>query len=90
MPFGQILLGPPGSGKTTYVQRFHSLYGSMARPVLSLNLDPANDPSDFIFDIDIRALVDLKEVMAEFGLGPNAGMFQPFGFIGPLVFTITF
>lgn len=74
MPFGQILLGPPGSGKTTYVQRFYSLYESMHRPVLSLNLDPANDPSDFIFDIDIRTLVDLKEVMDEFGLGPNAGV----------------
>jgi GTPase SAR1 family protein len=74
MPFGQLLLGPPGSGKTTYIRRFHSLYTSMSRPVASINLDPANDQlQDFEFDLDIRELITLQDVMDEFGLGPNAG-----------------
>jgi hypothetical protein len=46
----------------------------MSRPVASINLDPANDQlQDFDFDLDIRDLITLQDVMDEFGLGPNAG-----------------
>lgn len=72
MPFGQLLLGPPGSGKTTFIKRFAGLYKSMDRQVFTINLDPANDLVDF--DWDISDLVSLEKVVEEYNLGPNAAL----------------
>jgi GPN-loop GTPase len=72
--FGELICGPPGSGKTTYCEgkrQFLSVYDP-TRPVVLLNLDPANeDVFPYPCDVDIRELVDHGRVMRDEQLGPN-------------------
>jgi hypothetical protein len=41
--FGQIVIGPPGCGKTTYCFYMKEYYEYFGREVMMINLDPAND-----------------------------------------------
>eukprot|EP01053_Blabericola_migrator_P000040 Blabericola_migrator_1__39@NODE_100_length_14362_cov_139_136341_g85_i1_p7_GENE_NODE_100_length_14362_cov_139_136341_g85_i1NODE_100_length_14362_cov_139_136341_g85_i1_p7_ORF_typecomplete_len353_score52_63ATP_bind_1/PF03029_17/4_2e70AAA_33/PF13671_6/0_00087Mg_chelatase/PF01078_21/0_0016AAA_18/PF13238_6/0_0056PRK/PF00485_18/0_0048AAA_17/PF13207_6/0_0064AP_endonuc_2/PF01261_24/0_95AP_endonuc_2/PF01261_24/74AAA_29/PF13555_6/0_021PduVEutP/PF10662_9/0_5PduVEutP/PF10662_9/1_5e02AAA_5/PF07728_14/0_02ADK/ len=41
--FGQLVIGPPGSGKTTYCEGMHQLLTALGRAHLRINLDFAND-----------------------------------------------
>ncbi|KAG8348112.1 hypothetical protein TRVL_01062 [Trypanosoma vivax] len=72
--FGELVCGPPGSGKTTYCEgkrQFLSVYDP-TRPVALLNLDPANeDVFPYPCDVDIREIVSHTRVMETEGLGPN-------------------
>ncbi len=73
MAFGQLVVGPPGIGKTTYcngMQQFLTLTG---RKVAVVNLDPANDALPYEYAVDIQELISLEAVQAELGLGPNGG-----------------
>ncbi|KAL6764987.1 GPN-loop GTPase [Haematococcus lacustris] len=74
MPFGQFVIGPPGSGKTTFCNGMSQLMRSMGRKVALVNLDPANDVLPYTPDVDIMDLVDLTNVMAELHLGPNGAL----------------
>jgi hypothetical protein len=46
MSFGQLIIGPPGSGKTTYCLAMKEYYEYFGRQTLLINLDPANDIID--------------------------------------------
>jgi len=72
--FGQLVIGPPGSGKTTYCDGMAQFLRSLGRPVAVVNLDPANYGLPYKADIDISDLIRLEEVMEEFHLGPNGGL----------------
>lgn len=72
--FGQIVIGPPGSGKTTYVGHMADLLRGLGRKVGIVNLDPANENVDYNADIDIVNLVQLQEVMENMKLGPNGAL----------------
>ncbi|EGF82884.1 hypothetical protein BATDEDRAFT_23143 [Batrachochytrium dendrobatidis JAM81] len=74
MPFGQIVVGPPGCGKTTYCYGISQFYKATERSVAIVNLDPANDGLPYKADIDISELVTLDDAMETYGLGPNGGM----------------
>ncbi|KAG6813595.1 hypothetical protein H0H92_009640 [Tricholoma furcatifolium] len=74
MPFGEIVCGSPGSGKSTYCYGKHQLFTALKRPISVVNLDPANDTMPYPCAIDISSLITLKDVMEEHGLGPNGGM----------------
>ncbi|KAJ4466308.1 cytoplasmic protein [Lentinula aciculospora] len=74
MPFGEIVCGAPGSGKSTYCHGKHQLFTALQRPIYIVNLDPANDNIPYPCSIDISELITLQEVMDEHGLGPNGGM----------------
>jgi GTPase SAR1 family protein len=74
MPFGQVVVGPPGSGKTTYCNGVQQLLRGAQQRVAVVNLDPANTAPPYRPDIDICDLVCLDEVMQELGLGPNGGL----------------
>ena len=42
--YGQVIIGPPGSGKTTYCAKVFNFYKEkLNRNVRIINLDPAND-----------------------------------------------
>ena len=72
--FGEIVVGSPGSGKSTYCYGKHQLFSAINRPISIVNLDPANDNIPYPCAVDICSLVTLQEVMAEHGLRPNGGM----------------
>ncbi|KAJ7241698.1 cytoplasmic protein [Mycena haematopus] len=74
MPFGEIVCGSPGSGKSTYCYGKHQLCTALARPIHIVNLDPANDALPYPCAVDIAALITLKDVMDEHGLGPNGAL----------------
>ena len=74
MPFGEIVVGSPGSGKSTYCYGKHQLLTALSRPISIVNLDPANDNIPYPCAIDIASLITLQDVMDTYGLGPNGGM----------------
>lgn len=79
MPFAQLLLGPPGSGKSTYCNGMHQFLSAIGRKCSVVNLDPANDALPYPCALDIRDLVKLEDVMRKEeeegeGLGPNGGV----------------
>ncbi|XP_061591873.1 GPN-loop GTPase 1 [Cololabis saira] len=73
-PVCLIVLGMAGSGKTTFVQRLTAHLHSAKAPPYVINLDPAVHEVPFPANIDIRDTVNYKEVMKQYGLGPNGGI----------------
>ncbi|KAG5183838.1 hypothetical protein JKP88DRAFT_208476 [Tribonema minus] len=69
-----IVLGMAGSGKTTLLQRINLQMNSSDKQGYYINLDPAVTQVPFGANIDIRDTVNYKEVMAQYGLGPNGGI----------------
>ncbi|GER37511.1 GPN-loop GTPase [Striga asiatica] len=49
MVFGQVVIGPPGSGKTTYCNGMSQFLQLVGRKVAVINLDPANDSLPYPF-----------------------------------------
>lgn len=43
-----------------------------------VNLDPAADPGEYEFTVDIRDLISLEDVMQEMSFGPNGGLLYCF------------
>ncbi|KAI0747183.1 hypothetical protein C8Q80DRAFT_1179910 [Daedaleopsis nitida] len=74
MPFGEVVCGSPGSGKSTYCFGKHQLFTALNRPIAIVNLDPANENIPYPCAVDIASLITLEDVMNELGLGPNGGM----------------
>eukprot|EP00811_Abedinium_folium_P001665 NODE_11527_length_1281_cov_3.122184.p1 GENE.NODE_11527_length_1281_cov_3.122184~~NODE_11527_length_1281_cov_3.122184.p1 ORF type:complete len:321 (-),score=121.73 NODE_11527_length_1281_cov_3.122184:206-1168(-) len=72
--FGQLVVGPPGAGKTTYCTGMQQLLTALKRPVAIVNLDPANDELPYDCAINIRELVNVEDVMTELDLGPNGAL----------------
>ncbi|KAI9794362.1 MAG: hypothetical protein M1816_005431 [Peltula sp. TS41687] len=73
MPFAQLVVGPPGSGKSTYCNGMHQFMSAIGRKCSIVNLDPANDRTSYPCALDVRDLVTLDEIMREEELGPNGG-----------------
>ncbi|KAK3352959.1 hypothetical protein B0T25DRAFT_456043 [Lasiosphaeria hispida] len=74
MPFGQLVVGSPGAGKSTFCDGMHQFMGAIGRQCSVINLDPANDRTNYPCALDIRDLVTLEEIMADDRLGPNGGV----------------
>ncbi len=70
--FGQLVIGPCGSGKSTYCNGMSQLMREIKRDVAVVNLDPSNDSLVIDYDVDIRELVKAEEAASENDLGPNA------------------
>ena len=73
-PVACIVLGMAGSGKTTLMQRLNAHVHEKKWPSYLINLDPAVADVPFGCHIDIRDTVKYKEVMKQYGLGPNGGI----------------
>lgn len=73
-PLCILVLGMAGSGKTSVVQRLCTNLAIKRKPFQAINLDPAVKHVPFVPYIDIRDTVNYKEVMKQYGLGPNGGI----------------
>eukprot|EP01065_Artemidia_motanka_P013563 TRINITY_DN17567_c0_g3_i1.p1 TRINITY_DN17567_c0_g3~~TRINITY_DN17567_c0_g3_i1.p1 ORF type:complete len:301 (+),score=89.38 TRINITY_DN17567_c0_g3_i1:285-1187(+) len=71
MPFGQLVFGHPGAGKTTYCKAAKDFLTAFGRHTAIVNLDPANDSLPYRCEVDIRDLCDHTEAMRAESLGPN-------------------
>ena len=69
----KIVVGPAGSGKSTFVKNFSKYLKDY--DVKVVNLDPASDPI-YKADRDIREFVRTEEVMKKFGLGINGALLK--------------
>ena len=74
MPFAQLVIGPPGAGKSTYCNGMQQFMGAIGRKASVVNLDPANDQTSYPCALDVRKLITLEEIMASDDLGPNGGV----------------
>ena len=72
--FGQLVVGPPGSGKSTYCHAMKQFLEAAGRPTVVINLDPANEALPYEAAASVTDLISLTDVMDEYGLGPNGGM----------------
>ncbi len=71
MPRVLYFVGTAGSGKTTMVHAFSLWMQQHGYDAIAINLDPGAESLPYEPDVDIRDWVSLKEVMQEYGLGPN-------------------
>lgn len=72
--FGQVVVGPPGSGKSTYCRGMCEFLNGLGRKCVVINLDPANEDVPYECAVNIDELITLADAMDEFGLGPNGGI----------------
>ena len=72
--FGQVVVGPPGAGKTTYCEGMRQFLESVGRKVVVINLDPANDTLPYPVAVDVRDLISLEGAARACELGPNGAL----------------
>jgi len=81
MVFGQVVIGPPGSGKTTYCVGMQQYLEALGRKVAVVNLDPANENYTYPVAADIHDLIDLDAAAAHCELGPNGALVYCFEYL---------
>jgi len=69
-----MVVGPAGSGKSTYCYTMAEHGAAVGRSLHVVNLDPAADNFEYEAAIDVRELVELEDVMEELNLGPNGAL----------------
>jgi|UniRef100_A0ACD5WCQ5 GTPase SAR1 family protein len=74
MGFAQLVIGPAGSGKSTYCSGLFQHCETVGRRIHMVNLDPAAEHFSYPVSTDIRELISLDDVMEELGMGPNGGL----------------
>lgn len=74
--FAVFVLGPAGSGKSTFCKTMVETLLAKKKKVNLVNLDPAADFNEYASSFDIRTRWSLKNVMKETELGPNGGMLE--------------
>ncbi|CAN8064235.1 unnamed protein product [Agarophyton chilense] len=72
--FAQVVLGPAGSGKSTYCAELQRYCNDKRRAIHVINLDPAAEDFKYSVSVDIRDLISVDEVGEEFSLGPNGAL----------------
>ncbi|XP_050409535.1 GPN-loop GTPase 3 [Patella vulgata] len=74
--YGQLVIGPAGSGKSTYCSNIVKHCEVLRRTVHVVNLDPAAEHFDYPVLADIRELINVDDAMEDDTLrfGPNGGL----------------
>ena len=75
------VIGPPGSGNTTYVAAMAELLTFQGRKVSIMDLDPGNENMSYTAAVDVAELVQVEEVMDTMRLGPNGGLLYAVQFV---------
>ncbi|PIO65681.1 hypothetical protein TELCIR_12635, partial [Teladorsagia circumcincta] len=76
MKYAQLVMGPAGSGKSTYCSVIYNHCQSIGRFVQVVNLDPAAEAFNYPATADVRSLISVDDVMEdkELALGPNGAL----------------
>ncbi|KAJ8346516.1 hypothetical protein SKAU_G00279170 [Synaphobranchus kaupii] len=74
--YAQLVMGPAGSGKSTYCSTMIQHAETINRSVQVVNLDPAAEHFEYPVMADIRELIQVDDVMEDDSLrfGPNGGL----------------
>lgn len=64
-------IGSAGSGKSSLTGAFSGWMQHQGYDSIIVNLDPGIENAPYVPDIDIRDWVKLRDVMKEYGVGPN-------------------
>ncbi|CAF2472210.1 unnamed protein product [Rotaria sp. Silwood2] len=74
--YAQLVLGPAGSGKSTYCSSMVKHGEVIKRTINVINLDPAAEHFDYPIFADIRDLIEIDDAMDDQALrfGPNGGL----------------
>jgi len=71
---GCLVLGPAGSGKSTFCAALERHAAALRREYVFVNLDPAADSVEYGASIDVRELICTEVVAREHQLGPNGAL----------------
>jgi GTPase SAR1 family protein len=76
MKCAHLVIGPAGSGKSTFCETVKQHCDASHRSLHIANLDPAAEDEclGYPVSIDIRELISLQDAMEELSLGPNGGL----------------
>ncbi|KAG8233425.1 hypothetical protein J437_LFUL013419, partial [Ladona fulva] len=76
MRFAQLVIGPAGSGKSTYCSYITKHFETQKQTAQVVNLDPAAEYFEYEPVADIRELIHLDDAMEDEDLkfGPNGGL----------------
>jgi GTPase SAR1 family protein len=69
-----FVTGTAGSGKTYLTNALKSWYVGKGEDAIAVNLDPGVVTLPYEPDVDVRLMINLQEVMEEYGLGPNGAL----------------
>lgn len=70
-----IVLGPGGSGKSTFVMEFSNFLIEQGYEVKCVNLDPASEPI-YKASADVRNFIKTEDLMRKYKLGINGAMLK--------------
>lgn len=76
MKYAQLVMGPAGSGKSTYCNVIYNHCVNARRHVMMVNLDPAAEHFSYPATVDVRELISVDDVLEdeELILGPNGAL----------------
>ncbi len=69
-----FVIGTAGSGKSLLTASFNEWLKVGKQKAATVNLDPGVLNLPYVPDIDIRDYIDIKQIMNEYGLGPNGAL----------------
>jgi len=69
-----FVIGTAGSGKSFLTASFNEWLKVGKQKAATVNLDPGVFNLPYAPDIDIRDYIDIKQIMDEYGLGPNGAL----------------
>lgn len=74
--YAHLVMGPAGSGKSTYCSIMLEHLSALRRSAAVVNLDPAAEHFSYPVAVDVRDLIEVGDVMEDdsLGLGPNGGL----------------
>lgn len=66
-----FVVGPAGSGKSTFTGAFQEWMRNNEYEAITVNIDPGAEFLPYVPDVDVRNYIQLQEIMEEYELGPN-------------------
>eukprot|EP01147_Barroeca_monosierra_P011172 gene11172-3230_t len=74
MKYAQLVIGPAGSGKSTYCSTVYQHCQNIRRPCHVVNLDPAAEHFEYDVSVDIKDLISVDDAAEYMNLGPNGAL----------------